>query len=75
MSGIKHMMDEVAERMDIVDPNDPKVRAEVTRLLGERLSNCFCPKCGVLFALHENGCPVADDEELDEKVNKMEVKP
>ena len=33
MSGTKQMMDEVAQRMDISDPNDPKVLAEVGRLL------------------------------------------
>ena len=33
MSGVKHMMDEVASRMEIDDPNDPKVQAEVARLL------------------------------------------
>lgn len=33
MSGIKRMMEEVAERMEIVDPNDPRVKAEVERLL------------------------------------------
>jgi len=38
MGGTKHLMDETAERLEIDDPNDPKVRAEVTRLLsiGER---------------------------------------
>lgn len=33
MGGVKHMMDEVAARMEIDDPNDPKVQAEVERLL------------------------------------------
>lgn len=33
MSGIKHMMDEVAARMEIDDPNDERVKAEVERLL------------------------------------------
>jgi hypothetical protein len=33
MGGVRHMMDEVAARMEIDDPNDPKVQAEVERLL------------------------------------------
>jgi len=33
MGGTKQMMDEVASRMEICDPNDPKVLAEVGRLL------------------------------------------
>lgn len=33
MGGTKHLMDEVAKNMDISDPNDPKVLAEVGRLL------------------------------------------
>lgn len=33
MSGIKHMMDEVAVRMGIDDPNDERVKAECERLL------------------------------------------
>ena len=33
MGGTKAMCDEVAERMEIYDPNDPKVQAEVARLL------------------------------------------
>ena len=33
MGGTKAMMDEVAKDMDIYDPNDPKVLAEVGRLL------------------------------------------
>ena len=38
MSGIKRLMEEVAERMEIDDPNDPRVKAEVERLfsLSER---------------------------------------
>jgi len=38
MSGIKRMLEEVAERMEIDDPNDPRVEAEANRLLslGER---------------------------------------
>ncbi len=35
MSQMKHMMDEVAARMGIQDPNDPRVQAEVERLLAE----------------------------------------
>jgi len=33
MGGTKAMMEEVAERMEVTDPNDPKVLAEVGRLL------------------------------------------
>ena len=33
MSGIKRLMEEVAERMEIDDPNDSRVKAEVERLL------------------------------------------
>lgn len=33
MGGIKQLMDETAQRMEIVDPNDPCVKAEVSRLL------------------------------------------
>ncbi len=33
MGQVKHMMDEVAKRMEIKDPNDPKVQAEVERRL------------------------------------------
>lgn len=33
VSGIKHTMDEVAQNMGVYDPNDPKVLAEVDRLL------------------------------------------
>ncbi len=33
MSQTKHLMDEVAARMGIQDPNDPRVQAEVERLL------------------------------------------
>ena len=33
MSGTKRLMEEVAERMEVSDPNDPKVLAEVGRLL------------------------------------------
>lgn len=33
MSGVKHLLDEVAARMEIDDPNDPRVGAEVERLL------------------------------------------
>jgi hypothetical protein len=35
MGGVKHMMDEVAARMGIDDPNDERVKAEVDRLLSE----------------------------------------
>lgn len=33
MGAIKRMMEEVAERMEIDDPNDERVKAEVERLL------------------------------------------
>ncbi len=33
MGQVKHMMDEVAKRMEIKDPNDPRVQAEVERRL------------------------------------------
>lgn len=35
MSAIKHEMDAVAQRMGIKDPNDPRVLAEVGRILGD----------------------------------------
>jgi len=36
MGATKHLMDEVAARMEIDDPNDPRVLAEVNRLLSTR---------------------------------------
>jgi len=33
MGQVKHMMDEVAKRLEIKDPNDPRVQAEVERRL------------------------------------------
>ncbi len=35
MGAVKHLMDEVAARMEVQDPNDPRVQAEVERLLVE----------------------------------------
>ena len=33
MGGVKHLADEVAGKLGIRDPNDPRVEAEVSRLL------------------------------------------
>ena len=53
MGQIKHLMDEVATRMGITDPNDPLVQAEVERLLSipkraEELAQtpAHCGRCG-----------------------------
>ncbi len=45
MGQIKHLMDEVAARMGIPDPNDPLVLAEVERLLSAQ-TPARCGRCG-----------------------------
>jgi len=51
MSGVKHLADEVAEKLGIRDPNDPRVEAEVTRLLSadRRAEAIACRRYGRPF--------------------------
>jgi len=63
MGGVKHMMDVVAARMEISDPNDPKVLTEVKRLLS------ITKRRVAVIACHPNGGPLY----IDKMGNEVEV--
>jgi len=87
MGGTKAMMDEVASRMDIYDPNDPRVLAEVGRLLSldeRRLivlethpnsGGCRCGMLGTEIEVIQYLKQMADEGTLDYVGGILELKP
>jgi len=86
MSGTKRLMEEVAERMEIDDPNDPKVLAEVGRLLSideRRLvvmethpnsGGCWVGKMGTETEILQYLAQLAKDGTLDYVGDILELK-
>jgi hypothetical protein len=73
MSAIKHLMDEVAARMEIDDPNDERVKAEVNRLLS------ITKRRVAVIACHPNGGPLyidkmGDEDEVFQFLKELETK-